>query len=95
MQGLGATIQRSAIVELTKLDFKIIANQHDSITIETPTAQVEEQKKIGAEVMRAVSARYLGGNPIRVDAVVYADRFEEKSGREGWARIVHLLEKYE
>ena len=94
VQGLGATILRRVVVELTDLGIKIIATQHDSITTEVPIAEAAAQEQIVTKVMQDVSARFLNGNPIRVDFHVYTDRFEDQKGAGDWARISGILQKY-
>jgi DNA polymerase I-like protein with 3'-5' exonuclease and polymerase domains len=94
VQGLGATILRRVVVELTDLGIKIIATQHDSITTEVPIAEAAAQEQIVTKVMQDVSASFLNGNPIRVDAHVHMDRFEDQKGAGDWARISAILEKY-
>jgi putative DNA primase/helicase len=94
VQGLGATIQRYAVRELTRYGMKIIATQHDSITVEVSKAKAAAQKKTGIEIMRDVSAKFLGGHSIRVDTTVYTGRFKDPKGAEDWKRISKLLKKY-
>jgi hypothetical protein len=93
VQGLSATIQRRTIVEFTKLKLKIIASQHDSVTLEAPLDAVSKQKQLALEVTRDVSASFLG-SPLRADVAIYKDRFEESKGADDWRRVSKLLKTY-
>jgi hypothetical protein len=95
VQGFGGVILREVVLTAAKDGIVIIGTHHDSILIEAPLDKIQEHADRLEWIMVDTSRRFLGGYPIRVQASIYTDRFEDEDGREDWERIAGILKNYE
>ena len=94
IQSHGAEILRTALIDLTDNDFKVVALVHDAVMLEIPIPEFKERLEEAKQIMVDASIKVVGG-PIRVDQEIIKSNYEqEPKDQKLFEKIMDEIARY-
>jgi hypothetical protein len=95
VQSEAGEILRNALIRLTNANIKVCATVHDSVLIECPLPELDEQVRVAKQCMIDAASYVVGGTGIMVDVSVHKGNFKPKEeDQKIFNTIFEEIEKY-
>ena len=94
IQSHGAEILRTALMDLTDENFKVVALVHDAVMLEIPIPEFKKRLNEAKQIMVDASIKVVGG-PIRVDQEIIKSNYEqEPKDQKLFQKIMNEIDRY-
>ena len=95
VQSEAGEILRNALIRLTNANIKVCATVHDSVLIECPLPELDEQVRVAKQCMMDAGTYILGVEGIQVDVEIHKGNFKpKKDSQKIFNTIFEEIEKY-